>query len=346
VPNRLLTGVDLYNTQYGSDRYLAPGLLPIHEYNISQATAAYYAMNTTSVLPNFDVSYGGRIQRNMIKAEDIYDAGVDPNAGFYASNPQAPPFNAKEWQYAAHVGVDYRATDWLTLFARGARAFRLPNADERVGAGNPFNVNLPASFDLKTQTSHDVEGGVRVHQGRFDFESSVYRMDLKNEIHFIPALFVDVNLDPTRRKGWENNASYHLTDDVKLRGGVAYTRAVVVAGPFTGNDIPLVSRWSGNGGVVWNIWQKFLVADVTARIWGERRMDNDQANIQPQIPANATVDAKLGGEYGHFFWSATVQNLFDVKYFDYAIASATTLGYYTGYPQPGRTYLLRAGASF
>jgi len=346
VPNRLLTGIDLYNTQYSSDRYQAPGAIPIHEYNIRQTTAAYYAMNTTSVTPSFDVSYGGRIQRNMVKAEDLYDAGVDPNAGFYASSPQAPPLDTKEWQYAGHIGLDYKLTSAWTIFSRAARAFRLPNADERVGAGNPFNVNLPANFDLKTQTSHDVEGGVRLHQGSFDFESSVYQMDLKNEIHFIPALMVDVNLDPTQRKGWESNASYQLTDNVRLRGGIAYTRAVFREGQFAGKDIPLVSRWSGNAGVIWNIWQKFLVLDVTARLWGERRMDNDQANVQPQIPANATVDAKIGGEYGHFFWSVTAQNLFDAKYFDYAIASATTLGYYTGYPQPGRTYLLRAGATF
>jgi iron complex outermembrane recepter protein len=346
VPNRLLTGIDLYKTQYGSDRYQAPGTIPIHEYNIRQATAAYYGMNTTSVLPNLDVSYGGRVQRNTVKAQDIYDAGVDPNAGFYASSPQAPALDTSEWQHAAHVGIDYRLTSALTLFGRAAQAFRLPNADERVGAGNPFNVNLPANFGLKTQTSHDVEGGVRLHAGRFDFESSVYQMNLKNEIHFIPALMVDVNLDPTRRKGWENSSSYQLTDDVRLRGGAAYTQAVFREGQFAGKDIPLVSRWSGNTGVTWNIWQKFLVLDVTARLWSERRMDNDQRNIQPLIPANATVDAKIGGEYKHFFWSAAVQNLLDAKYFDYAIASATTLGYYNGYPQPGRTVLLRAGATF
>jgi iron complex outermembrane recepter protein len=155
-----------------------------------------------------------------------------------------------------------------------------------------------------------------------------------------------VNLDPTKRTGWENSASYQLTDDVRVHGGAAFTRAVFREGPFAGKDIPLVSRRSGNAGVSWNIWQKLLVLDVTARFWGARRMDNDQANIQPLIPANATVDAKIGGEYGRLFWSAAVQNVFDVNYFDYAIASATTLGYYTGYPQPGRTFLVRAGATF
>ena len=346
IQNHLLTGVDLYNTQYGSDRYQTPGGLPIHHYDIRQTTAAYYGMNTASLTPSLDISFGGRIQRNRVDATDSYDAGEDPNAGFYASSPQAPAFDSGEWQYAAHVGVDYRVNSALTLFGRAARAFRLPNADERVGAGNPFNVNLPASFDLKTQTSKDVEGGLRVHWDRFNFESSVYRMNLENEIHFIPALMVDVNLDPTKRTGWENSASYQLTDDVRLRGGVAYTHAVFREGPFAGNDIPLVSRWTGNAGLSWNIVKKLLVLDVSARFWSERRMDNDQSNVQPQIPANATADVKIGGAYERFFWSAAALNVFDVKYFDYAIASATTLGYYTAYPQPGRTFVLRAGVTF
>jgi iron complex outermembrane receptor protein len=346
IQNHLLTGVDLYDTEYGSDRYQMPGGLPIHHYDIRQTTAALYGMNTASLTPKLDVSLGGRIQRNMVDATDIYDAGADPNAGFYASNPQAPPFDSREWQYAAHFGLDYRINAALTLFGRAARAFRLPNADERVGAGNPFNVNLPANFDLKTQTSEDVEGGLRVHWERFEFESSVYRMNLENEIHFIPALMVDVNLDPTKRSGWENSASYQLSDDVRLRGGAAYTRAVFREGPFAGKDIPLVSRWTGNVGLSWDIVKKLLVFDVTARFWSKRRMDNDQANVQPEIPANATADVKIGGKYNRFFWSAAVLNVFDVKYFDYAIASATTQGYYTAYPQPGRTFMLRAGATF
>ena len=50
------------------------------------------------------------------------------------------------------------------MFARAARAFRLGNADERVGSGSPFAFTVP-SFDLKTQTSYDVEGGVRFVRG-------------------------------------------------------------------------------------------------------------------------------------------------------------------------------------
>jgi iron complex outermembrane receptor protein len=131
-----------------------------------------------------------------------------------------------------------------------------------------------------------------------------------------------------------------------LRGTVAYTDARFRDGPFAGNEVPLVSRWSGSAGLSWSIYGKALTLDVTGRYFGERRMDNDQTNTQPTIPGTATMDVKIGGEYRNLFWSFTVQNLFNAEYYDYAIASATTPGYFTAYPQPGRTFLLRAGATF
>jgi len=358
VSNRLLTGIDFYNTQYNSDRPTAPGLMPVHSYDIRQTTAALYAMNTMSVRPDTEVSLGGRVQRNAINASDVYNAAVDPNSFFYATNPQATPLDTSEWQYAAHLGADYHANSWLTFFGRAARAFRLGNADERVGAGNPYGFTAPANFDLKTQTSYDTEGGLRINAARFDFQSSVYVMELNNEIHYLPALGQDINLDPTQRLGWETSARYQVTDDVRLRGGVAYTRATFREGAYAGNDIPLVSRWTGNAGASWNIVKKLLVLDVTAQFFGPRRMDNDQLNIQPLIPANATVDAKIGGEFDRYFWSASVLNLFNVQYFDYAIASGglpagifgpaspPTVGAYNAYPLAGRTFMLRAGATF
>jgi iron complex outermembrane receptor protein len=229
------------------------------------------------------------------------------------------------------------------MFGRAARAFRTPNVDERVSTG-PFFA--PGTFQLKTQTSHDVEGGFRIKAGAFQMQSSIYNMDLENEIHFIPALFYNVNLDPTRRYGSETSASLRVSDTVTLRGGMAYTRAVFREGQFAGNDVPLVSRYTASGGVTWNIWQNYLVFDATLRAWSERFMDNDQANTQRRIPADATVDLKLSGAYDRFFWSVSVNNLFDALYYDYAIASSFTDGRFSAYPLPGRTYMVKAGATF
>ncbi len=53
-------------------------------------------------------------------------------------------------------------------------------------------------------------------------------------------------------------------------------------------------------------------------------MDNDQANTQSRIPGNATADLKLSGQYDRFFWSLSVNNLFNALYYDYAIAKAAS----------------------
>ncbi|MFN3658144.1 MAG: TonB-dependent receptor [Pseudolabrys sp.] len=345
-PGQLLTGVDYYNTQYDSDRYQFDGGQAIHHYNIRQDSLAFYAVNKTTVLPTLDISIGGRAQRTGIKATDDYNAGADPNAGFYAESPQAPPLDSSEWQWAAHAGVEYRIVPNLAVFGRAARAFRVPNADERVGAGSPFYAGNPANFGLKTQTSHDIEGGARFEWRHFKIESSVYQMDLNNEIHLRQPEKINFNLDPTRRRGWENTASYQMNDTLRLRGTAAYTLATFREGPFAGHEVPLVSRWSGTAGISWDVWKKWATLDVLARMWSKRYMEDDPTNVRQVIPANATVDVRLGGEVDRFFWSVSVQNLFDVEYYDYAIASASNPNYYVAYPAAGRTFAVRAGATF
>ena len=83
-------------------------------------------------------------------------------------------------------------------------------------------------------------------------------MQLNNEILFIPfpPIGANINLDPTRRFGVENSATLRLSDTVRLKGGLTYTRATFREGMYAGNDIPLVSRWTGNSGVTWDIYKK------------------------------------------------------------------------------------------
>lgn len=344
MPSSLLSGVDYYDATFHQNRSAFQGFAPYHMYDLAQQTVAGYWQHTIGLLPTTDFSYGARVQNINLTARDRFDATAP-----FAFDTQALPLDSNETQYALHVGLEHRFNSVFSLFGRAARAFRTPDVDERVATGPSFDVfgsPIPQTFRLKTQTSHDVEGGVRINSGPFQMQSSIYNMDLENEIHFIPALFFNVNLDPTRRYGSETSASFRASETVLFHGGFAYTRAVFREGPFAGNDVPLVSRYTASAGVTWNIWQKYLVADATLRGWSQRFMDNDQGNTQRPIPANATIDLKLGGEYQRFFWSLSVNNVFNALYYDYAIASAFTEGRFSAYPLPGRTYLVKAGATF
>lgn len=346
VPGRAIVGVDYYDSDYQSGRGVHRGDAFNHQYDLNQRTLGVYGQETLQVRPDTDVSFGGRIQRNMVTARDRLD--VLAPGGLFA-RPEAIPLDTSETQYAWHLGLEHRLTESFAVFGRTARSFRLPNVDERVGSG-PFFT--PVNFDLKTQTSHDYEAGIRLKGRGITWQTSVYLMDLVNELHFSPATFTNLNLDPTRRYGVESQISVQASDRIRLYGGVANTRAVFREGPFAGNDVPLVSPWTGSVGVSWDLIPQALVFDAIARYSSARRFDSDQANFQPLIPASTVVDVRLGGAVKPapsmplMTWSVSVLNVFDEKYYDYGIASATTFGRFNAYPQAGRTVMVRAGAQF
>jgi len=345
MPSQLLTGIDYYDASFQQNRGAGQGLSSWHNYDLRQQTVAGYFQHTMGVAPTTDISYGARVQTVSLAARDNFDPAAPFNADIGAL-----PLTSNETQYALHLGAEHRLNDMVSLFGRAARAFRTPDVDERLSSGPSFDpltfAAIPQTFQLKTQTSQDIEGGLRIKGGGLQLQSSLYLMDLTNEVHFNPVLFYNTNLDPTRRYGSETSLSYRVNDALLLRSGVAYTRAVFREGVWAGNDVPLVSRYTASAGVTWNIWQNYLVLDATARFWSERRMDNDQAGTQKPIPANGTIDLKLSGQYERYFWSLSVNNALNAFYYDYAIASTFTDGRFSAYPLPGRTYLLKAGATF
>ena len=340
-PAKITTGFDYYRTAFEQDRSQDFNSAPYHIYDIKQTTAAFYGNGTVALRPDTDLTAGLRYQRNTISARDTYD----PNAPSGFGDAQGSPLDKREWKYAAQGGLEHRITPDLALFGHLAHAFRVPNADERVGQAVAFNfpAPTPTNFDLRTQTSNEAEGGVRVTLGPLKWHTSVYDMRLHDEIFYSPATGTNINLDPTHHYGVENAATLDISPTVRLRGNLTYTRAVFTEGQFAGNDIPLISKWTANAGLTWNIWDKFVVYDVTVRYAGPRRLDNDSTNVQPLIPSHTVVDMRIGGEYKNAFWSLTVQNLFNDMYFDYGIASTATLGRFNAYPQPGRTVMARVG---
>jgi iron complex outermembrane recepter protein len=338
LPSRILAGIDVYDTDYESHRSMFKSLAPIHIYNGGQETLAAYWQQTVSVLPTTDFSAGARIQRNRTSASDLYDPTAPGAFGL-----QGLPLDDSETNHAWHLGIEHKLLPSVTVFGRLAQSFRVANIDERIGSAL---FGSPTDFNLRTQKSHDWEAGVRLQNGPFKIQSSYYEMQLTDELHFDPFNFINTNLDPTRRRGVETIASWQMMKNLRLYGNLTFTDAIFRDGPNAGNDVPLVSRWTGNVGLSWNIIDKKLTFDTIVHYVGERRMDNDQANFQPQIPAYTTLDLQLSGKMDQFLWSAAVANLFDVEYFDYSVASAFTPGAYNAYPLPGRIFMVKAGTTW
>ncbi|MBX9759527.1 MAG: TonB-dependent receptor [Beijerinckiaceae bacterium] len=342
-PWKSLSGIDLYRSDYSSPRSLAIGLPAIHQYDLSQSSASIYSMNTFDVSSSTQASAGARVQYTFTDAKDRMNVNAP---GWFPWDQQGSPLNTSQPNYGWHLGFEHRLTDNFTLFGRAARSYRVPNVDERIGmSADPANF-LPTNFDLKTQTSHDIEAGARARLGIFDARVSVYGMELRNEIHYSTETFSNVNLDPTRRYGAELTVRAQVLENVRVTGNYAFTRAIFTQGVFEGNDVPLVAQHSGSLVLSWDIIPRTLTFDGVLRYVGSRWMDNDQLNEGSKIPAATIFDARLGGQIDKFFWSASVQNLFDVNYIDYAVLNPFLPVRYNGYPLSGRTFMLRAGMKF
>jgi iron complex outermembrane receptor protein len=180
-------------------------------------------------------------------------------------------------------------------------------------------------------------------------------MQLEDEIRYDPTagpfgFGANTNYDPTERYGIELEGGWRPWADLRLQASLAWTRAQFRDGPYAGNDVPLVAEWTGSLAAFWDFWRDPTFGTHTLGVnldyVGESRLENDEANFQPEIPSYVLVDAKLGGEVGAFTYELAVNNVFDESYYAYGVASATTRGAYNVFPLPGRTYWVRGGVRF
>ena len=77
------------------------------------------------------------------------------------------------------------------------------------------------------------------------------------------------------------------------------------------------------------------------------RMESDDENFQDtKIPSYVKVNMSITSKYGKFFSTLSINNIFDEKYHNYAVASSSTLGAYNAYPEPGRELTFTIGSNF
>ncbi len=182
-------------------------------------------------------------------------------------------------------------------------------------------------------------------------------MWIRNEIHLDARkdsfLGTNVNLHKTRRYGFENAIEYQLLKDFSINGNINYTRAQFQCCDISnglklhGNDLPLVSKWTGNLYAKWKISEHTTMAVNTSFV-GSRKFDNDQEEFHTKIPSYSTTDLKVRGSKEKFFWLFEINNLFDKEYYNYGVASSNRAKASTEniYPLAGRNFLLQVGYTY
>ena len=223
-------------------------------------------------------------------------------------------------------------------YAKLGKSFRVATFDENACFFPPCAGEL-----LRPQKAKSGELGVEVERGRLRARTSIYQIDLEDEIHFVPLTFTNVNLAPTRRRGIELEGAWRATDRLDLRLGLAWLEAVFRSGTYggvdvTGNRVPLVPGMLATAGASWRFLPRTRM-NVNARYVGEQRFDDDQANrFARKQPAYGLVDVKLEHALARRWELALeVRNLFDKDHFSYGrVDSPSAPTTFSALPSPGR----------
>jgi iron complex outermembrane receptor protein len=309
---------DYVNRQAGSAAQIA---MPFTYTTASQENRAWYAQAHVSLTEETLFSTGLRQQDTSNRITNVL-------AGATQSRKDTP----QAWELA----LRHRITAPVAVFGRIGESFRIPTVDE-----NAFTPTGAAI--LKIQTSRDAEAGVEYRSGPLNFRVAAYRNQLENELHFnrlIGAFGANTNLSPTRRQGAETEASWQATTDLRLGAAYNWREAKFRSGTYggvsvAGNDVPLVPRHSVNLKAHWQFAQRTaFIADL--RYVGEQRYDNDQANTFPgRMPAYTVVDVRITHEVAGWKLGAAINNLFDERFYSYAIRNAVGTSF-NAYPERPR----------
>ena len=338
---KLTYGLDLQYADYKSYRKKNENAIPLHVYDAWQSTQSIYSQHSIYLTKTTTLGTGLRFQRNNIAIGDHLNSKAPDYAGWQTEHVT---LSDQETNYAANIGLEQTINDNAIIFGRLGNGFRYPNIDDRIGGSGG------TSLELNTQTTKDFEIGLKFASDDFSSNVSTYIIEGKNELAYDADAFENINMHSTRRYGVELNIRKKISDEINLTNNFTFLKAKYASGDqgtyatdFKDNDVPLVPQYSLDASLEWKL-SKFTKIIPSIKYQDDMRMESDDENFQnTKIPSYFLANMSVTSKFGKFFSTLSVNNVFNEKYHNYAVASSSTLGAYNAYPEPGRSLILSLG---
>lgn len=334
----LILGLDLDRWDYGLRTSNDPANIgqPINRVRADQRNTALYAQDHLRLNEALSFTAGARLEWFRIKASDSFDSTA-PGSSIFGSG--APAGGQNERESAWDLGVRYRAAPGQTLYAKAGRSFRFATVDEIYE--NTPSYTRQFQF-LKPQTSYDEELGWEFGTAHHGGRAALYHARVEDEIHLDPYStgIGNTNLPPLRRYGveLEGRSSVGVVDlsAAYTLAFAEFTSGVLNGVPLKGNNVPLVPRHKLALNATWNL-SAMTQLTGSANYVSDQYLDNDEPNtLGVKIPAYTVADVRLKHRVGNWKLAAAINNLFDEKYYTYAVRSQFNADRYAAYPLPGR----------
>ncbi|MCC7080129.1 MAG: TonB-dependent receptor [Burkholderiales bacterium] len=340
-------GIDVARWDYRLLRSNSAGNVgrPFNTIDATQDNDAIYALDTIALTEQVSLNVGARAERMRISASDRFDATA-PGGAFGSGAPAA---SDRRYGHAYEAGLRIGVVPDAALIVRTARSFRFANVDEIYEPSAGFTQEFQF---LRPQKATTYELGIAFGSKLPWLQASAFRMDVDDEIRLDPFStgIGNRNMPPLRRTGFELEAHHALGSSLQISGSYTYMRArfrtgVLPGSVFTstevdlaGRTVPLVPKHKLDLALDWRIGAGTRLRAETAYV-SAQHMENDEGNtFGRRIPAYTVADLKLEHRMGAWAASAGIANLFDRKYYAYAIRSQFVADRFNAYPLPERSF--------
>ncbi|WP_317204220.1 TonB-dependent receptor [Janthinobacterium sp.] len=291
------------------------------------------SQNSRAVYVRDEIKFGGASQARVA-------AGVR-RENFDKDSFERGQFAATNYDFTQSVNAwdlqgSYAVLPLLNLHAKAGQSYRLANSDEN----GYTSTNKP----LLPQSSHDLELGATLGDAARSLSARLFRHKLTNEIYYDPtagAFGGNTNLAPTKRQGFEIDASAQLTADWRLSGHLQHVQATFSEGTNAGKTMALVPKNLVSARLSWTPGDG-QNADIGAQWVDQQRYGSDFANTcSAQIPSYTTVDARYARKLGAWELALSALNLTDKQYYSSAFGCKKGI-----YPSDGRQLKISARYDF
>lgn len=328
MPSETVVGADWYEGKVASRSVFGPPFPSSNVQRAEQKSESLYLQNMSDLTPTATLTLGLRRQ----KVEQI---AIDEAASLRGE--------ATRSRSAYDIGLSVEAAPGMRVFGKIGRTFRFPNTDELFGF-DPVTFASVFRGDLRPQHGSVKEIGASWRSGTSHLKTTLYRLDLMDEIGFDSLTFTNTNFPKTRRTGLEFEGDWKLSSTLSTRFAYTYATAEFREGPNQGKSVPLVAAHKASIGLVWSAGA-YGTHSAQINYLGNRRYSGDVGNTLEKLPGYATLDILSSWDLKPWTLSLRLLNALDRKYAPFAGFSTFSNDYFY-FPADGRTLQLTARYEF
>lgn len=295
---------------------LFPGLDDLILVSLPSRYSEYagFANVTWHILPQFDLTAGGRYSHNK-------QSVVQNTDGLLAGGASSFDGKSSDNVFTYSVAPTFKPNENTRIYARIAKGYR-PGGPNAVSPLAPEGV--PRQFGPDTTTNYEVGVKTQTDDQLLTLEASAFLIDWKDIqlLAQVEGFGVNTNGGSARSKGVEVTATVNPNRNLSLYASGSYVNARLtkdapdIVGGLKGDPLPYNPKWQWTLG---GEYEQPLSDSMTARAglsWhytGERLSDFDAANGQRKLDSFGQIDAHAGLEFGRYRLDAFVRNLTDAR---------------------------------